>query len=87
MNEITVTFTVGQLFAVIGAICLVAVTIALVIFLIRASKTAKEASALIQDARDMLDDIQETKMAVVGTISKFAKALNVVEFVRNKKKK
>jgi len=87
MDQITLTFTVGQLFAVVGAICLIAITIALVIFLSRASKTAKEAQALMEDAREVLDDIQETKLAVVGAISKVQKALNVVEWVKKRKNK
>ena len=87
MNEITVTFTVGQLFAVVGAVCLIAITIALVIFLSRASKTAKEASELIQDAREILDDIQEAKLAAIGTISRVKKALNVARWVKKRKEK
>ena len=87
MDQITLTFTVGQLFAMVGAICLIAITIALVIFLSKASKTAKEAQALMADAREVLDDIQETKLAVVGAISKAQKALNVVDWVKKRKNK
>lgn len=87
MDQITVTFTVGQLFAVIGAICLIAITIALVIFLSRASKATKEAQALMADAREVIEDIQETKLAVVGAISKVHKALNIVEWVKKRKNK
>lgn len=90
MNEITISFTIGQMFAIIGAICLIFITYALVKFLLKASATAKEAKALMEDSRLILEDIRETKMAIIGTISKARRTLSVVETVashRAKKKK
>jgi len=94
MNEITLTFTPGQLFAVIGAICLVAFTIALVCLLVQGAKTLKEtrgaaaeAKELIHSANEMLDDIRTTTGVVLTTIGKVKNVLNIAEKFDKKSKK
>ena len=94
MNEITLTFTVGQLFAVIGAICLVAFTIVLIGLMVQGIKTlketrgvAREAQELINNANGMLDDIRTTTGIVITTIGKAKNALNFIEKFDKKSKK
>jgi len=94
MNEITLTFTTGQLFAVIGAICLVAFTIVLICLMIQAMKTlketrgvAKEAKELIHNANEMIDDFRATTGVVLTTLGKVKFTSNLIEKFKDKKSK
>ena len=71
MNEITLTFTVGQLFAVIGAICLLAITIYLVGVLKELKKALRQVHETLYNVNEMVEDIQATKMVITRKIAEF----------------
>jgi uncharacterized protein YoxC len=73
MNEITLTFTVGQLFAVIGALCLLAITIYLVGVLKELKKTLQQVHETVYNVNEMIEDIQTTKMVITNRISELKK--------------
>lgn len=87
MNEITLTFTVGQMFAVIGAICLIAITIYVIGVLKEAKKTMRQLNTALDNVNEIIEDVQTTKLFVTNKISEFAKYLDVVKRVKEAKAK
>lgn len=84
-NQITLSFTPGQLFAVIGAICLIVITVYLAKFLKEARQAAQEARELMHHANEVLDDFRTTKIAVLNTVAKIKDALDIAESIKNNK--
>lgn len=95
MNEITVSFTIGQMFAVIGSICLVAITIYLVGVLKETKKTLRQLHETLDNVNEIIEDVQTTKMVITTKIAElqrvldFSNTVNEVKqkFTRKKKKK
>ena len=94
MNEMTLTFTVGELigflFLLIGFIA----AIAFVFFLIHLVKLVKEARILVKeihltvdDAREKVDNIFGVMGTVGETFGKVKTALNFAEKIKEKKRK
>jgi uncharacterized protein YoxC len=78
---------VGQLFAVIGAICLVAITIYLVGVLKELKKTLRQAHETLDNVNEMIEDIQATKMVITSKIADFKKFSEFSKTVREMKEK
>ena len=87
MNEITLTFTIGQLFAVIGAICLVAITIYLVGVLKEVKKTLRQLHETLDTVNEVIEDVQETKLIITRRISEFKKFVDVSKTFKEMKEK
>ena len=89
MNDMTITFTVGQLFAVVGAASLFALTIYIVIVLVRMAQFFKRATALIEETQEALGDIRETTASVIDSLndgfSKLATVFKLSKWLKRKK--
>jgi len=94
-NQITLSFTAGQLFAIIGAICLVALTVYLVGVLKELKKTLRQVNETVSNVNEIIEDVQTTKLVVTNKIAEFAKYLDIAKratamkekFTRKKNKK
>jgi len=86
-NSITLSFTVGQLFAVVGAMCLIAITIYLVGVLREAKKTLRQMNETLYNVNEMIDDIQTTKMVLINKVAKFNKMMDISKKVKEVKEK
>ena len=87
MNEITITFTIGQLFAVIGGICLIALTIYLVGVLKEARKTLRQVNETLHNVNEMIEDIQATKMVITSRLADLKKVVDFSKAFKNMKEK
>jgi len=94
-DSITLSFTVGQLFAVIGAICLLAITIYLVGVLRELKKALQQARETMYNVNEIIEDIQTTKMVITNKIAEFKRFTDIAskfketkeKFTRKKQKK
>jgi len=86
MNE-TMTFTVGQLIAVVGVACLVAITIYLVGLLKETRKTMRQLNETLDSVNEIVEDVQATKMVVTSKIAEFKKMSGVVQTFKEMKEK
>jgi len=82
-----ITFTIGQLLAVVGVICLVALTIYLIGVLKELKVTLREFREVGHNVNEMLDDIQTTKMVITSKIADFKKMADVVKRFKEMKEK
>jgi len=86
-NPITLTFTIGQLLATVGVICLLICLVVLTAHIVKVLKkvalAADEAAELIQKTHETLDDVRQTTSDTIESITnRFAKikgALNVLD--------
>jgi len=86
-NEVTFTFTLGQLLWSIGGICIIILIIVLIRLVIEAKKTLREYREVAYNINEMIDDIQTTKMVVVDRIAGFKKMTDVVKKFQEFKEK
>ncbi|MCL1991059.1 MAG: hypothetical protein FWG67_09250 [Defluviitaleaceae bacterium] len=83
----TVSFTLGQLLGVVGAICLSALTIYLVGLMKELKKTARQLNETLYHVNEMIDDIQTTKMVVINKVAEFKKATDLIQKFKAVKEK
>lgn len=87
-NEITLSFTTGQLFAIVGVICIIILTIYVVKLLKSFSLAAQEARELISKTHETLDDVREaTHNTIEGITDRFGKLKTVFKFANKFKTK
>ena len=94
MNEMTLTFTVGQLIGFIFALIGMIAAIVFIFFLVHLVKLIKEARTLVKeihvtvdDAREKVDNIFGAIGTVGETFGKVKAALNVAEKIKEMKRK
>lgn len=87
MNEITVSFTIGQMFAVIGSICLVAITIYLVGVLKETKKTLRQLHETLDNVNEIIEDVQTTKMVITTKIAELQRVMDFSKTVNELKQK
>jgi len=93
--EFNVSFTMGQLFgflfAIVGLVCLVVLTVYIVILLRRVSKAATEATALIRKAHDTLDEAKEAAYNTIDSVTdhfgKVKTAFKIIDKIKINKNK
>ena len=94
-NSITLSFTVGQLFAVVGAVCLIAITIYLVGAIKELKKTLQQVREVAYHVNEVVEDVQATKLVITSKIAELKKFLDISKkwgemrgkLTRKKKKK
>ena len=86
-NEIELTFTPWQLFAIVGAICLIVLTIYIVGLLIEARKLTRQINETVHNVNDIVEDIQATKMVIVSRIAEIKKISDIVNSFKEAKEK
>lgn len=82
-----ITFTIGQLLAIVGIICLVFLTIYLIGLIKELRATLQEFREVGHNVNEMLDDIQTTKMVITSKISELKKMSDVVKRFKEMKEK
>jgi len=65
----TLTFTVGQMFAFVGVVCFILLTVFLVRMFISIARAANEAKALIKKTHDTLDDVRDATEETIKTVT------------------
>jgi len=80
MNDvITLNFTPWQLFAAIGGICLIIITIYVVSVLKETKKTLRQINEAVYNVNEIIEDIQTTKMVITSKIAEIKKASDIVK--------
>ena len=86
-NEIALTFTPWQLFALVGAICLIILTIYLVSLIKEAKQLTKQVNETVYNINEIVEDIQTTKMVIVSRVAEIKKISDIVTSFKKAREK
>jgi len=86
-NQIELAFTPWQLFAIVGAICLIILTIYIAGLLIEARKLTRQINETVHNVNDIVEDIQATKMVIASRVAEIKRISDIVNSFKEAKEK